>query len=273
MIIEFYHRRPILILFTEKLSQTHYARTYRHLRINVMKAIFTMLIMVVPSLIFFILNIDNITYIFSDVAVTLIGKIKVGTPINIEQTEFSILNTMGYVSLPTTYPSLSFIIINLVIVLVLFLCSGIRFGKPIAMYLTLGAVVHLINCIYFLFATNFFPYTATQYSELYMKQQIGIWLTFIVLVSLVVGFMGNKGFIYKLLTFVTIMAYSFLFGFVRYVLFLFIIQQYSILFMALMFFVFGPFFDFLYLVCIYGFFINKMVKIYDSEKGQEEWRW
>lgn len=106
-----------------------------------------------------------------------------------------------------------------------------------------------------------------------MKQQVGIWLTFMVLVGLIVGFMGNKGFLFKLLTFVSIMAYSFLFGFVRYILFLYMIQQYSILYMALMFFVFGPFFDFLYLVAIYGFFINKMVKLYDSDKGREEWQW
>lgn len=221
------------------------------------------------------MNIDDITYFFSDRAADVLGKTMVGAPIYIEQSEFSILSQMNYVAFPTTYPQISFIIANLIIVIVLllFLNSGKRSGKPVAIYFTLGSVTHLINCIYFLFAANFFPYTATAYSDLYMKQQVGIWLTFMVLVGLIVGFMGNKGFLFKLLTFVSIMAYSFLFGFVRYILFLYMIQQYSILYMALMFFVFGPFFDFLYLVAIYGFFINKMVKLYDSDKGREEWQW
>ena len=43
--------------------------------------------------------------------------------------------------------------------------------------------------------------------------------------------------------------------------------------MALMFFVFGPLFDFLYLVAIYSLLVNKMVKIYDSGEGREDWKW
>ena len=43
--------------------------------------------------------------------------------------------------------------------------------------------------------------------------------------------------------------------------------------MALMFFVFGPFFDFLYLVGIYSIFINKMIELYESQAGKDEWLW
>ena len=37
--------------------------------------------------------------------------------------------------------------------------------------------------------------------------------------------------------------------------------------------VFGPLFDFLYLVAIYSLLVNKMVKIYDSGEGREDWKW
>ena len=40
-----------------------------------------------------------------------------------------------------------------------------------------------------------------------------------------------------------------------------------------MFFAFGPFFDFLYLVGIYGFFMDKVIKFYESAKGKGAWRW
>ena len=43
--------------------------------------------------------------------------------------------------------------------------------------------------------------------------------------------------------------------------------------MALMFFVFGPLFDFLYLVGIYSIFANKMVKVYDKGERKGEWKW
>ena len=146
-------------------------------------------------------------------------------------------------------------------------------GKPVTIYLMLNLIVHLANCIYFIFAMDYFPYSATQFSELYMEQQMGIWITFIILTALVTGFLGNKGYVYRVIAFFAIMAYSFLFGTVRYIVFMFLVTRFSILYMAPMFFSFGPLFDFLYLVAIYSVFVNRMVKLYDSAEGRGEWRW
>ena len=133
-----------------KKKNIYYARTYRHLNINKVKAILTTLLFIIPSIIAFVMNIDDITYFFSDRAADVLGKTMVGAPIYIEQSEFSILSQMNYVAFPTTYPQISFIIANLIIVIVLllFLNSGKRSGKPVAIYFTLGSVTHLINCIY-----------------------------------------------------------------------------------------------------------------------------
>lgn len=258
-----------------KKKSIYYSRTYRHLNFDRWQNIVFLVILIGVSLTLFIMNMNNITGFISRIAAELLGKIFVGRPIYIVSNEFSILGNMQMIDLPTVYPTLQFTVINflVVLVLVLFLASGKRRGKPLSIYATLGLLVHMINCIYFIFASNHFPYTAYIYSDLYMKQQIGIWVTFIVLTAMVVVLIGNKGIMYKLLAFISIMAYSFVFGAVRYVVFLYIIEQFSILYMAPMFFVFGPFFDFLYMVAIYGVFINKMVKLYDSEKGREEWQW
>ena len=59
----------------------------------------------------------------------------------------------------------------------------------------------------------------------------------------------------------------------RYTLFLYLLSRYSMLYMTVMYFTFGPMFDFLYLVMLYGLFINRMVNLYDSAKGKEEWEW
>ena len=73
--------------------------------------------------------------------------------------------------------------------------------------------------------------------------------------------------------FIGTILYSLVFGIIRYILFLYVLQRFSVLYMALMFFVFGPFFDFLYLVGIYSIFINKMIELYESQAGKDEWLW
>jgi hypothetical protein len=69
------------------------------------------------------------------------------------------------------------------------------------------------------------------------------------------------------------MAYSFIFGFVRYAVYLVLLVKASTLYMAVLFFTFGPFFDFLYLVCIYSMYMNALTKRFDNRKRGAEWQW
>lgn len=256
-------------------QRIYYVRTYRHLRQHGVKSILYMLLLVLPCLVLTALNIQNITRFISELGVNILGKMFPGIPMTISHSEFSILGYIEYIDMPTVYPGILLVALNLLVTLglVILLGTGKRTGKPVAIFLLLCALIHTINCVYFIFAPNHFPYRAFQFSDLYIKQQIGIWLVFIVLSGLVTGFMGNRGFVYKIIAFLSIMAYSFVFGTVRYILFLYLLQRFSILYMAIMYFVFGPLFDFLYLVAIYAIFVNKMTKIYDEGTGREEWEW
>lgn len=256
-------------------QKIYYVRTYRHLRQHNVKTILYYLLFVLPCLVITALNIQNITRFISELGVNILGKVFPGIPMTISRSEFSILGYMEYIDMPTVYPELPVIALNLIVTLalVILLSTGHRSGKPVAIFLLLCALIHTINCVYFIFAPNHFPYRAFQFSDLYIKQEIGIWLVFIILSGLVTGFMGSRGIGYKIITFVAIMAYSFVFGAVRYILFLYLLQRFSILYMAIMYFVFGPLFDFLYLVAIYSVFVNKMTKIYDKGLGREEWEW
>lgn len=256
-------------------KKIYYSRTYRRLKVNTIGTILYFCFLVLPALILFVLNIENITHLMSKCAVDILGKIYPGIPLYIREDTFSILSTMKFVELPTVYPQIGFCVLNflMVLCLIIFCCTGSRKGRPISIFMTIMLVIHIINCIYFIFAANYFPYTAFQYSNLYMKQQIGIWLTFIVMMGLVTALQGTKVLVYNILAFVSVMLYSFAFGFVRYILFLYVIEEFSIIYMALMFFALGPFFDFLYLVGIYGFFMNKVICVYESAKGKGEWKW
>lgn len=259
----------------DKKSRIYYARTYRKLKSGGWKGVLFVCILVIPALILLLWNCYGITRGMSWLAVKFLCDRFRGLQIQIIESEFPIIGKISIVELPTVYPKLKEIIINLLIVtgMAVFACSGKRKGKPAAIFSMIVLVTHLINCVYFLFGSNYFPYTAYQYSDLYMRQQIGIWMFFIVLAGGTIGFMGNKGILFKILAFWGTIIYSMVFGVARYVFFLYILERFSIFYMALLFFVFGPFFDFLYLVGIYALYINKMEKIYDSDEGREEWTW
>lgn len=256
-------------------NKMFYSRTYRHLKVNRKNSMLYLLILVVPSIIVLLLNISNISSLMSYLGIKVLGENFPGIPMQIVQIEIIILGVIEYIDLPTVYPEISFTFLNLIvtIILILFVSTGSRKGNITSIFLTIALFTHLVNCIYFIFAANYFPYSAFQYSDLYMKQQVGIWIMFIILVGLLTGCFGRIGLLYKIFMFVGTMLYSIVFGIVRYVLFLYILQRFSILYMALMFFVFGPFFDFLYLVGMYSIFANRMVKLYDSQEGQAEWIW
>ena len=251
------------------------ARTYRYLDTNIVQNVLYMLILVVPSLILLILNIEKLTGIIAEMGISVLRSVWPNRFFEIKQCDFSGLAVMNYIDIPTVYPNITFSFWNLVIVFIglLFLGLGPRKGKPIAIYFMMDMIVHLTNCVYFVFAAEYFPFSATDYSELYIKQQLGIWLAFIVLAALVTSFLGNKGYGYRIMTFAGTMVYSLIYGVVRYIVFLYVLMRFSILYMALMFFVLGPLFDFLYLVSFYSIFINRMVKLYDSREGRGEWRW
>ncbi len=242
---------------------------------SVLKNVLYLLLLILPTILLYFWGLHALTRFISEVGVKVLGNVFPGIPMNITTVSYPVFGAVDYIVLPTVLPSFPFIVGNLCVVFVvlIFLSTGKRKGHPVAIYLMLSLMSHVVSCIFFLFGTNHFPYQMFHFSELYISQQISIWLIFIILSGLVTGFIGSKGYVYKTVTFLVTMLYSLVFGAIRYIVFLFILEQYSMLYMAVMFFVLGPLFDFLYLVCIYSFFINKMTKYYDSSKRRGEWKW
>lgn len=258
-----------------KKNKIFFSRTYRHLKVDAKGTFLYCGLFVLPLLVLLFLCID----LFSDFVCTT--GIKVLAPYfpGVRFSTNSDLLTLGesihYIDLPTVFPSTNTIFINLgICICLLLICMIPKIKtKPIAIYVFLNTTIHLVNCIFFLFAKNDFSMTAVSYSEWYMKQQTGIWLAFVILAGFCTAFVGNKGYIYKIITVVSIMIYSLVFGAVRYILFLFILMKYSIFYVAVLYFVIGPILDFLYFVIIYAFYVNKMVSILDSSSERGSWEW
>lgn len=252
-----------------------YSRQYRRLKLNKLATSLYLLFFVLPVLLLILFNLDNLTMYMSKLAAKVLFDYYPSLNINIVADKVGILGQVFYVDLPGHYPSFNFVVLNIVAILIMLVVFN-NFksrGSIITIFFNIALGTHLINCLYFIFAQEFFPYTALEYSELYIKQQIGVWVVFTLLTGLSTSFFTGVNVLYKMLALIVTMLYSIVFGVVRYVLFLFILQKYSLLYMANMFFTFGPFFDFLYLVGIYALFINKVTNIYSSDKGREEWLW
>lgn len=257
-------------------DQMYYPRTYRHLTANNRQSILFLLFLVLPALVAMLFLYDDLTRMMAAMATAVLVKAAPFSLISTITREFIPgLGEVSLIKLPTFYPTQESVAVSILILLLLlwFLASGRRLGKPVSIYLMIMTFFHMASCIYFFFASANFPYTATEYSELYVLQQVGIWFSMLVLAGLITGFLGSKGILKRIVTFAGVMAYSIIFGMIRYVLFLFIIHEFSILYMGVLFFALGPFFDFMYLILIYGLYADSMIRLYDTDTGRGEWSW
>ena len=254
----------------------YYPRTYRHLTANNIQSILFLILLVLPALAAMLFLYDDLTRVMTSLAAAVLARAIPFSLISTMSREFIPgLGEVSLIKLPTYFPTQESVAISILIMILLlwFLASGRRLGKPVSIYLMIMIFFHMASSIYFFFASESFPYTATDYSELYVLQQVGIWFSMLVLAGLITGFLGSKGILKRIGTFAGVMAYSIVFGIVRYILFLYIIHEFSIAYMALLFFALGPFYDFMYLILIYGLYADSMIRLYDTDKGRGEWSW
>ncbi len=255
-------------------EKIYYARTYRRLQFNTKGSILFGLLFVLPLTVLMFLCYDEVTMLMCRGAEWFLVN-ACGIAAERASAEFiPVLGPVYYLSLPTKLPGSGFILANLAVSLAIIgiLSMGKFKGKPLSIYLDIISVVHIMACVFFFLGRNHFTYETRDYSQLYMQQQVGIWISFLVLMGVVEGVLGRGAIIYKVGTVVSVMLYSFLFGLIRYGLFLWILDSFSILYMPIMFFALGPFFDFMYFVMFYSISANRMIKK-NNAKSSEDWRW
>ena len=267
------YQEVILDQITEK-KQIYFARTYRHLRMNRLETILFLVLLVVPALIVLLFFYDELAFAMSNFAGYAFKAAGLSEVQMASSTFIPGLGPSYYLKIPNVQPGYGLILGNLAaaLFLVWLFSTGLRKGKPVSVYLSIVFLIHIMTCVFFLLGRDLFPYTASDYADLYVKQEIGIWITFLVLIGLVMGILGRGGILRRMLTVVCLMAYSFLFGAARYIVFLWVLSKFSVLYMPLMFFALGPFFDFLYFVAIYAVCTNSMIRMYDS-KRKGDWTW
>jgi hypothetical protein len=141
---------------------------------------------------------------------------------------------------------------------------------PLRLIIKVLGVINLVGCIYFWLWADKFPYILKDLSVLYLSAEIGMWIA-IPLMLLFALLPIPVPLIPKGLLVIFTMAYTYVFGFIRYALFMLIIAKFSYLWMALLYFVFGVFFDFAFMMAFYSYFISLAAP--GIFKKQRIWRW
>ncbi len=175
----------------------YYSRTYRRIHTNFAYALLYIFILVLPTLIIFILILKPITLFLSNLTIKVLQGALPGREFLLAEGVFFPFGPTYYVDLQSKLPSSNEVLINLLVitVVVAFLVMSSFRGRPLAVYLLFSSMIHIISCVYFIFSQDYFVYTATIFSDIFMKQQISIWILFIVMMGIITAFVGGRDFI------------------------------------------------------------------------------
>jgi len=272
-------RQVMEVLRKRSKIRIHYARTYRHFAPESKKQWGFLLGVVLPCMLIFLFFFTELTFALSSwVRDSLDSFFPAGSLGIVYRPFLPIFGGVYFVQLPNQLPTGMETAINLMITLavifaILFAFRHKKGGTPVSIYVLIILILHLVSCIFFLFAKEYFPYTVSEYSELYMLQQVGLWLAFVFLAGVISGVFGYGKTGGRMLLFFGIITYSLVFGCVRYLVYLYILSCFSTLYMTTLFFSLGPMFDFIYLVFLYSVFINSRIEHFNYGEGMADWQW
>ncbi len=184
------------------------------------------------------------------------------------------LGSVYFLDIPGTTPSFTCaLLVAMASIVLIIICSQINYNaRPVMIYFCMGLYILFFSALFFVFFPERFPYTLTQYSELYMKQQIAMWITVSSLAGIAFGLLCERGG-QKFAAFFIAVAVSFLCGCLRYVVYLYVLHAASSLLMATMFFSFGVLFDFLQLVGIFSIYSRGYSVRLAKRRGGGAWQW
>lgn len=252
-----------------------YHRSYRKLPGSLTKFIIQFILFVLPFTVVTVLCYPEMTTFICKVADVILSPYFIPDSVRIDGVQFlDIIGNIAVVSflnVPGMMPSLYFSTVNAVVCAVLvFFLPLVNRAKPLMIFLTILAAMHLVSALFFMFVPHLFPYTASDYSKLYMLQQVSIWIFVPIIMGIAIMPLPS-GPIAKIFTMLITFVNMLLFGTVRYIVFLYILSKVSLIYMAILFFALGPLIDFSYIVGIYSLHATDLAK---KIKGDFKiWKW
>ena len=249
-----------------------YHRSYRKLPGSLKSFFIQFFLLALPFFIITIVFYPEITKFVAECARYILQPHYGVDGIGLLSREFiKMIGPIYYIDIAGSFPGFVFSLINAIIaILVLIFLPEVTKFKPLVIFLVILSVIHVISSLFFIFIPYKFPYDATDYSQLYMIQEISIWFFIPILMGLAILPLPANIFL-KLLILLFTFGYSIVFGIVRYAVFLYILSNLSMIYMAILFFALGPLIDFIYVVGIYSLFLNKLAG--KLAEDYSIWRW
>ena len=175
--------------------------------------------------------------------------------------------------LPTAFESGLYLAVSAVLILAIAAWKHNPVPRIFSMWLVFCLLLVFFTALYFLMFGRSFPYTLRDFSLLYMEMQCALWLVIPVALAvfLALFLFDYKAVALNVIVMAVTIVYSVLFGIVRYALFLSVLERTSYFWMSLMFFVFGPFMDFIYISAIFSFYVLFLSGAH--KKSTEIWKW
>lgn len=256
----------------DKKHRIHYHRSYRKLQPRSLSYILASIFVLVIVVDWIIINaFADITRVICRISSHFLSSC---IPPQLIQTVYKpfIHDSVSILTIPGRYPSqVLSVIVAIISATVIFLAySKKKAIEPKMVWLIFIFFITLISSLFFIFFTGYFPYDVEFFSEMYIKTEVGIWLTIPLILTIALLPFPLEWF-KKLTVILLTLAYSFVFACVRYIVFLYLLRTTSYLFMALMFFMLGPFLDFLYIVSSYSLCITKLAV--KTKKDITLWNW
>lgn len=254
-------------------DKIYYHRSYKKVRSTdtALSAALKFLILVLPFDLVIIIFHPQITYLISVGVQYILTQAGFSPEMTIATWPF-LYKEVHILTLPSVLPStnLSAIVLLVSILIPLVTLRIKKLPKSFFIWLAFLCFVNFVSSAFFLLFADKFPYTTFEFSDLYMKTEIGIWIFIPAIMALALAPLPSSIF-EKFFLILFIEAYSIAFGAIRYAAFLFILEKCSFLFMAVLFFNFGPFFDFVYVVGFYSLYLRGLTE--RLEKNMENWGW
>lgn len=214
-----------------------------------------------------------ITFFVCKFSAFVLSKYFIGEKISILQRNYIasrlyIVSTHALFHSPLFY--FLFFLFSFTILVIALLLSKSHIFKPVFLYLIYILLINVISSIFFVFIPFQFPYNIAIFSDLYMKTEVAIWFFIPVILTIALISVPSNLFT-KLLVSIIAITYSIIFAAIRYILFLYILQRFSFVFMSTLFFALGPLIDFIYTVGIYSYYLSIISEKNKNSEGEGQW--
>ena len=253
----------------------NYSRDYRHLNRSLAAYIIQSVVVLGVLITGYLLVYTKFSYYISEFAAFVLSKI-FGYDTGIREMDYlPKLGGVYCVTMDCKSPSFSFSLISLIVtlfLLVVFIQIKTK-RKPVMIFVSIALFIHLVSSAFFLiFGADRFPYSLNDFSELYMKQQIIIWLMIMVVYVFSTSLITHVVWL-RIISFVKLAFISVIFGIVRYIVYMVILSKFTLIFMAVLYFMFGVLVDMMIMVGVYSIFMKKASEKFKNRSEVKLWKW